>query len=559
MLTELISAAQADSSIELAHWVNRRDASDHEPAVRQLHEYARLSNLPFWCLANDESGPRVIASTVDELEELPLMVFDDPHSVKGPGVWALESGLTLYALPLPAVGETRLVAVGCIRSRPDVCPPDFVLAAAEAGWSQLELDEWLSRQPFAAAALVERLIEAIWAQVSAESREKELRTELFAVGEQIDQTYEEITLLHSLTGNLSVSRSPLELGDLCLGRVRELTQSAGAALWFEEASGTMHYLTTGDLPFSEQGLTRLCANFAAGEWKRPLVKNRVEGTVLGREFPGLRNFVLCPIGDQSRRFGWLVNCNTAGREFGSVEASLLQSIAAILGTHLHNRDLYLQNEGLLMSFVHSMVSTIDAKDSYTRGHSERVALVARCLGEELGLPTAELSDLYLSGLLHDIGKIGVDDRILRKTDRLEPEEFEQIKLHPLIGYQILCGLKNLQRVLPGVRNHHEAFDGSGYPDGLNGEAIPLMARVLAVADAYDAMGSDRPYRGGMPLERIEVIFRENRGPQWDPRILGAYFRISPQVRRLWSGHHPADLTTSASDSKLGLSQLAFRN
>src|SRR4029077_17863784 len=120
---------------------------------------------------------------------------------------------------------------------------------------------------------------------------------------------EEITLLHSLTGNLSLSRSPLELGDLCLGRIRELTQSAGAALWFEEASGAKHYLVTGNLPFNEQGLARLCACFAACEWKRPLVKNRVAGTFLGQEFPGLRNFALCPIGDQSRRFGWLVHCN----------------------------------------------------------------------------------------------------------------------------------------------------------------------------------------------------------------------------------------------------------
>ena len=130
------------------------------------------------------------------------------------------------------------------------------------------------------------------------------------------------------------------------------------------------------------------------------------------------------------------------------------------------------------------------------------------------------------------------------------DEFEQIKKHPEIGYQILVGLTNLERVLPGVRSHNEAFDGRGYPDKLVGTEIPLMARVIAVADSYDAMGSDRPYRAGMPLERIENIFRENAGPQWDPDVVAAYFAARVKIRKLWSAHCLTDLQSSASNSTI---------
>jgi HD-GYP domain-containing protein (c-di-GMP phosphodiesterase class II) len=161
--------------------------------------------------------------------------------------------------------------------------------------------------------------------------------------------------------------------------------------------------------------------------------------------------------------------------------------------------------------------------------------------------------------LHDIGKVGVDDRILRKETRLDDDEFEQIKKHPEIGCRILAGLSNLEHILPGVRHHHESFDGCGYPDQLKGEEIPLMARVLAVADSYDAMGSDRPYRAGMPLEKIESIFSENKGPQWDPRVLNAYFAARVKIRKFWSAHCPSDLLSLSSPSLGGRPKLASSN
>ena len=200
--------------------------------------------------------------------------------------------------------------------------------------------------------------------------------------------------------------------------------------------------------------------------------------------------------------------------------------------YVRNIDLYREHNDLLFSFVRSLVSTLDAKDPYTRGHSERVALIGRRLGAELGLPEEELKTIHLSGLLHDIGKIGVNESILRKNGPLNDDEFQQIQRHPMIGFNILSGLKNLRHVLPGVRSHHENVDGSGYPDQLAGDDIPLLARILAVADGYDAMGSDRPYRKGMPIEKIEAIFSRGSGRQWDSAVIDAYFRCRTDVLQI---------------------------
>ena len=207
-------------------------------------------------------------------------------------------------------------------------------------------------------------------------------------------------------------------------------------------------------------------------------------------------------------------------------------MTSIMSTHHRNQELLAEHEVLLLQFIESLVSTLDAKDPYTRGHSERVARIARCIGEELGLPEEDLEDIYQSGLLHDIGKIGVNDAILLKPDDLTAEEFEEVKLHPEIGDRILSGISSLQKLRPGVRSHHEEFNGRGYPDGLAGEGIPLMARILAVSDAYDAMRSDRPYRKGMSVERIEKIFQCGAGQQWDARIIEACFSVWEAVRRI---------------------------
>jgi HD-GYP domain-containing protein (c-di-GMP phosphodiesterase class II) len=159
-----------------------------------------------------------------------------------------------------------------------------------------------------------------------------------------------------------------------------------------------------------------------------------------------------------------------------------------------------------------------------------VARVAVRLGQELGLETKQLNTLYLSGLLHDVGKIGIDDQVLRKPGKLTDAEYEHIKTHPALGHKILKDIKQLDQVLPVVLHHHEQWDGRGYPHGLAAEETPLLARITAVADAFDAMSSDRPYRQGMADEKLDAILESGAGQQWDPQVVAAFFAARNDIR-----------------------------
>jgi HD-GYP domain-containing protein (c-di-GMP phosphodiesterase class II) len=201
----------------------------------------------------------------------------------------------------------------------------------------------------------------------------------------------------------------------------------------------------------------------------------------------------------------------------------------MMATHAANIGLFQEKERLLMDVVRAMVCSVEAKDEYTRGHSERVALFSKRLAQAIGFTDEECQRIYLTGLLHDVGKIGVSDATLNKPGRLTDEEFREIQQHPNCGWVILHDLEPLHYVLPGVLHHHERYDGAGYPDGLAGEDIPIDGRILAIGDAYDAMTSDRPYREGMPQERAEAILREGAGAQWDPRLVDVFFQIMPDI------------------------------
>ena len=177
--------------------------------------------------------------------------------------------------------------------------------------------------------------------------------------------------------------------------------------------------------------------------------------------------------------------------------------------------------------IRALAEAVDAKDAYTRGHSERVGVYASKLGRELGLPRELIERIYISGLLHDVGKIGVRDAIITKPDRLTPEEYEEIKRHPEIGARILQPVTFLADVVPCVRHHHEWYDGSerGYPSRLVGDQIPLPSRIILVSDTLEAMTSDRPYRKGLALERVVEELVRYAGTQFDPKCVEAMLRL----------------------------------
>lgn len=189
------------------------------------------------------------------------------------------------------------------------------------------------------------------------------------------------------------------------------------------------------------------------------------------------------------------------------------------------------NRLLLESFFTVIAATLDARDPYTAGHSVRVANYSVKIAEEVGWTESDRELLKKSALLHDIGKIGIRDEVLLKEGKLTDEEFRIIQEHPAIGEYILKQVRfteDLSAILPGVRSHHERYDGKGYPDRLQGEDIPVFGRIMAVADAYDAMTSDRPYRKGMPKAKALSIIQEGSGTQWDPFFAQAFLQLMSQ-------------------------------
>jgi putative nucleotidyltransferase with HDIG domain len=190
-----------------------------------------------------------------------------------------------------------------------------------------------------------------------------------------------------------------------------------------------------------------------------------------------------------------------------------------------NRRLIAALERGYLDTIRALASAIDAKDPYTRGHSERVAALSVEIGRELGLDDAALLSLRYAGILHDIGKIGVPEQVLRKPDLLTAEERTLVRSHAVVGAEIVEGIDFLRPAEPGIRHHHERWDGAGYPDGLRGDAIPLLARIINAADTWDACTSERPYQRAYSAPEVVAILAQLRGGQIDPSVHDAILRV----------------------------------
>lgn len=243
------------------------------------------------------------------------------------------------------------------------------------------------------------------------------------------------------------------------------------------------------------------------------------------------SYMIVPLKIQGKVFGVLTAAVRKGdKRFSDKELYYLSFMTQRAAYAIENLALYEHINRGLMTTLNAFVKAIEARDPYTEQHSNRVTEIAVVIGERMGCSEEELDILNISGPLHDIGKIGIRDDILLKPGRLTDEEFEKIKEHPDIGANIIGQLGMWDEHQKIIRHHHERFDGSGYPDGLASEEIPFLARILTVADAYDAMASDRAYRKKMPTEKVLGIIREGAGSQFDPQCVGAFLTLFQEGR-----------------------------
>ncbi|MBN1295944.1 HD domain-containing protein, partial [bacterium] len=213
-----------------------------------------------------------------------------------------------------------------------------------------------------------------------------------------------------------------------------------------------------------------------------------------------------------------LDIRTGNHEMMAGNASFIQELVDEAALSLEVSTLYQDLDDSFMSMVRALGTTVDAKDPHTHGHAARVAEYALQIGREMGLRAEDLRDLEIGAYLHDIGKIGIAGVILKSRDRLTEEEMEAIRHHPEIGTRILSPIRKLSKVALAIRQHHERFDGKGYPDQLKGDEIMLIARIIAVADALDAMTTVRPYQTPMTLSQAVAVITGNAGTQFDPHI-----------------------------------------
>ncbi|TWT40141.1 HD-GYP domain-containing protein [Botrimarina hoheduenensis] len=415
--------------------------------------------------------------------------------------------------------------------------------------------------------LAERLAEMSLERQGLDTRIEDLNAENDSFATQLMSDLEELSFLRSMVDQMGSAAGSMGLADMANQTLPVLNTSVRAkslvlvTLAEQESNSAaepnsednaaapveLRVVSHFGVPIAEATVREIIERFGASARRGPVVQNWIEGGLTPTTSPpaGVQSIVVSCLEAGDRLWGWLIAINrqeTAGSwetswqlasdEFGSGEATLITTTAAILAMQAANLEMLREKEQILVSVVRSLVSAIESKDPYTRGHSERVALYTRRIAEQVGYKTESAERIYLAALLHDVGKIGVSDATLKKPGKLTSEEYAEISKHPDEGWAILCDLEQLRYVLPGVLHHHERWDGRGYPDGLAGEAIPRDGRVMAVADAYDAMTSDRPYRPGMPTEKAQAILSEGSGVQWDPSCVAAFFACLEDIHRI---------------------------
>ncbi len=449
--------------------------------------------------------------------------------------------LVVLAAPLPA-GEDEVcdqVALASLLTQPVSSVDDIRAAAAAIRVDVDVLWQWCQQQPVWPARAIAHLSQAIVELHHTTAQNRKLRAQLTNVSQHLLQTFDELNLLHRIHERLSLEIGGQQLLDTAVEWLSRVLPAECLLACIEPSpennDASREWVVAGKCPVPPEEIDLFLTRLGP-DVDRAAVLVDAETTASATWFyPEVREAISVPIRSGNRASGWLVAINRcppaahAATDFGTLETSLLSSVASMIGMHAGNVQLFNDQANFFESVVRALSSAIDAKDPYTRGHSERVARIAVLIAQQLGCTTDEINSIYLSGLLHDIGKIGIDDTILRKPGDLTTDEFEHIKLHPTLGHGILKGVKQLDHVLPVVLHHHEAWDGSGYPGKLAGKAIPWLARIVAVADAFDAMSSDRPYRKGLPADELDAIFRAASGKQWDPEVVTALFAVRDAI------------------------------
>ena len=372
---------------------------------------------------------------------------------------------------------------------------------------------------------VEGLLGAAAANLETSFR---FEAEIEDMSSEIVHVYEELDTIYSLSSKLG---SEMDMEEICQRALEETCN----VLQSETALLMLYNFKTGQLGIRAyvgrcQGDARLAAvnafsgvvGDAFGRRSASVIDRPTPDSGLPIHYP-VASALCIPLVSDNKNIGMIVATDRiSGEEFRSQEIKLVDAISTEIAAAIKKSQLYEQINRLFLHTVEALASAIDAKDPYTYGHSRRVADYAALICHELNLSKSESRAIELASILHDIGKIGTPEAILQKPYRLMPDEIVKIKEHPVLGAQILSAIDELKDVIDGIRHHHEHYDGKGYPEQMVSRQIPIQARIIAVADCFDAMTSNRPYRKSLDPEKAIAIMEDCAGSQFDPQIFAAF-------------------------------------
>jgi len=380
--------------------------------------------------------------------------------------------------------------------------------------------------------------------------------EMDHIGNELAKVYEELVLLHRLNNNMKVTETHTNFLQTVCDSLVDVIVVQGTALVLErlgKCEPTLKVVAQSGIIHLNPSLLAMLADRLKTEMDngREVLVDSTDGDACHFDWPtGIKNIVAVPLlGKDSadthfihseecenHMIGMMVAINRKGKkDFDSTNIKLLNSVANSCAVFIENERLFNDLSDLFIGSLKALTDSIDAKDGYTHGHSERVAIIARWIAERLvetgALHPDQVHEIYLAGLLHDIGKIGVDDSVLRKAGPLTGRERELIQKHPLIGAGILKGIKQMHGIVPGVLCHHERVDGKGYPQGLRTDQIPLTGKIIGLADSFDAMTSRRSYRDEKRIEDAIQEIERCTNTQFDAEVARVF--LESDIQRLW--------------------------
>ena len=360
--------------------------------------------------------------------------------------------------------------------------------------------------------------------------------ELGNLSEELANSYEVISLLLRIGEKMNVAQQPIEfIRSVC----RELHDGVGFR-WvgarllpglLQGSSFTGGLVSEGDSPTDRTALVQHTTELLINQNLQSAMVLNADVDPKLTEYQSLGSKILAhPLMRGEQLIGGIFACDkiSGDNEINWGDIKMVEAAASHLQIFLDNASLYEDVQLMFIGTLDALTASIDAKDPYTCGHSRRVAYMSKMLAEAYGLETKIVDRIHIAGLVHDVGKIGIPEAILRKPGKLTDEEFDIIKRHPDIGARILRDIPHFEDVLPGVLYHHERYDGRGYPRGLEGEGIPLFGRIIAVADSFDAMSSTRQYRRAMPREKVLEEIRNGAGTQFDPEMAKVFLTLDYQ-------------------------------